>query len=147
MKQNILAGNWKMNLDWSEANQLLDDLIAGEKAFNKDAELIICPPAIYLSSFHEKLKKHTGISLGAQNCHYEKNGAHTGEISTSQLKSVGVNYCLVGHSERRNNFNEGYDILRKKVKALLADGITPIFCCGEQFQVRESNVFKDIINT
>ena len=145
MKQNILAGNWKMNLDLEEANQLLDDIIAGEKEFNKDSEIIICPPAIYLSSFYEKLKKHDWLSLGAQNCHFEKNGAHTGEISASQLKSVGVKYCLVGHSERRNNFNEGYDLLLKKVKALLEAEITPIFCCGEQFQVRESNVFKEFI--
>ena len=145
MKHNILAGNWKMNLDLAEANQLLDDLIAGEKKFNKDTELIICPPAIYLSSFSEKLEKHPWISLGAQNCHFEKNGAHTGEISASQLKSINVKYCLVGHSERRDNFNEGYDLLLKKVKALLAADITPIFCCGEQLQVRESNVFKEFV--
>ena len=145
MTRKIVAGNWKMNLDYSEAKVLLKELMAKKDEFNAEVELIICPPAPYLSAFAEVLKDQEWIKLGSQNNFFLENGAYTGEISPTQLKSLGVKYGIVGHSERRNNFNEDYSMLSKKVRALLKVGIIPIFCCGEQLQVRNSNVYKEFI--
>ncbi|MBD3638411.1 MAG: triose-phosphate isomerase [Crocinitomicaceae bacterium] len=145
MRKQIVAGNWKMNLDYSEAKALLQDLFKLNKKFNPDTEVVICPSAPYIGVFAELLADHNWLKLGAQNCYYMDNGAFTGEISPIQLKSLNVEYCIVGHSERRDNFNESYDLLSKKVKALVNHGITPIFCCGEQLQVRESNVYREFV--
>ena len=145
MTRRIVAGNWKMNLDYTEAKTLLKALMAEKDKFPKDVSIIICPSTPYLSAFSEVLKDQEWVQLGAQNNYFEDSGAHTGEVSPTQLKSLGVSYCLVGHSERRNDFNEDYAILSKKVKALLKHDIRPVFCCGEQLQVRESNVYKEFI--
>ena len=145
MRKNILAGNWKMNLDYGQAKSLLQSLIQQKEKFGTKAEVIICPTPIYTSVFAELLNDHKWLHLGSQNSYYEESGAFTGETSPLQLKSLEVGYCLVGHSERRNSFSESYDLLTKKVNALLKIGITPIFCCGEQLQVRESNVYKEFV--
>lgn len=145
MSKQIVAGNWKMNLDLNEANQLLQDLIKLEKKFNSNAEVVICPSAPYLSAFAEQLKDHSWIKLGAQNAYFVDSGAYTGEISPLQLKSIGIDYCLVGHSERRDNFDENYEMLAKKSKALINHDVAPIFCCGEQLQVRNSNVYREFV--
>ena len=145
MSKQIVAGNWKMNLDYNQAKSLLQNLIKLQKKFNADAEVVICPSAPYLAVFAELLAKNDSLKLGAQNCYFENDGAFTGETSPVQLKSLDVKYCLVGHSERRDNFNESYDLLSKKVKALLSNDITPIFCCGEQLQVRDSNVYREFV--
>lgn len=145
MARKIVAGNWKMNLDYDEAKMLLKNLIASKDQFNPEVDLIICPPAPYLSAFAEVLRDHEWISLGSQNNYFIDEGAFTGEVSPKQLKSLGVKYGIVGHSERRDNFNEDYSMLSKKVVALLKHGIRPIFCCGEQLQVRDSNVYKEFV--
>lgn len=145
MTRKIVAGNWKMNLDYAEAKTLLKELIANKNQFNAEVELIICPSPPYLSAFSEVLKDQDWIKLGAQNNFFLESGAYTGEVSPTQLKSLGVKYGIVGHSERRDNFNEDYSMLSKKVKALLKYDIHPIFCCGEQLQVRDSNVYKEFI--
>lgn len=145
MRKKISAGNWKMNLNYQEAKQLLARLIELKDQFNPNTTVILCPPAIYLAAFSEYLKNHPTLKLGAQNCFHQDSGAYTGEISPAQLKSLGIGYCLVGHSERRDNFNESYELLSKKVKALLRNEIQPIFCCGEQLEVRTSNVYKEFI--
>lgn len=145
MRKKIVAGNWKMNLDYGEAKSLLQQLIKMKDQFGQDVEMVICPSSLYLSVFAELLNDHDWLHLGSQNCYYEDSGAYTGEISPVQLKSLEVKYCLVGHSERRDNFNEGYAMLSKKVDALIRHGINPIFCCGEQLQVRESNVYREFV--
>ncbi len=145
MKRKIIAGNWKMNLEYAEAIALLQEIIGRKDRFGTDVEVIICPPAPYLSAFSDLLKSHPWINLGSQNNFYLDSGAYTGEVSPKQLKSLGVKYGIVGHSERRDNFNEDYSMLAKKVKALIHQGISPIFCCGEQLQVRESNVYKEFV--
>jgi triosephosphate isomerase len=145
MKRKIVAGNWKMNLNYEEAKSLLKSLIEIKDQFDPETELIICPSSVYLSAFAEVLKGHDWIKLGAQNSYSQDSGAFTGEISPSQLKSLEIKYGIIGHSERRELFNEDYSLLSKKVKALLQHGITPIFCCGEQLQVRDSNVFKEFV--
>jgi triosephosphate isomerase (TIM) len=145
MRKKIIAGNWKMNLNYSEAKQLLQKLIQQKDQFNPNAEIVICPPQLYLSVFAELLNDHQTIKLGAQNCYFHDAGAYTGEISPSQLKSLNIQHCIIGHSERRDNFNEDYDLLAKKAKALLRHHIRPIFCCGEQHEVRSNNVYKEFI--
>ncbi|MCB9223219.1 MAG: triose-phosphate isomerase [Crocinitomicaceae bacterium] len=145
MRKKIVAGNWKMNLDYSEAKALLHDLIKLKGKFGKDVEVVICPSSPYLAVFAELIKDQNWLHLGAQNAYFEDSGAFTGEISPIQLKSLGIKYCLVGHSERRDNFNEDYALLAKKVKALIAHDITPVFCCGEQLQVRDSNVYREFV--
>jgi triosephosphate isomerase len=145
MRKKITAGNWKMNLQYGGAKALLKEIIQSRENFGTSCELVICPPALYLSVFCELLKDHEWIHVGAQNCFYEDEGAFTGEISPAQLQSLTIKYCIVGHSERRNLFNETYADLAKKVKALLRHNITPIFCCGEQLKVRESNVHKEFV--
>jgi len=145
MRKKIVAGNWKMNLNYSEAKQLLQKLIQQESQFSAETEVIICPPALYLSVFAELLNDHKKIKLGAQNCSHLDSGAYTGEISPAQLKSLNIEHCIIGHSERRANFNEDYDVLSKKAKALLKHNIQPIFCCGEQYEVRSNNVYKEFI--
>lgn len=145
MSKQIVAGNWKMNLDLNEADQLLQDLIKLKANFNPGTELVICPSTLYLASFAEKLKDHSWIKLGAQNAYFLDAGAYTGEISPQQLKSINASYCIIGHSERRDKFDESYELLSKKTKALVAHDITPIFCCGEQLQVRSSNVYREFV--
>ena len=145
MTRRIVAGNWKMNLDYNEAKILLKSLMGQKDKFPEDVTIIICPSTPYLSAFSEVLKDQEWVQLGAQNNYFEDSGAHTGEVSPTQLKSLGVSFCIVGHSERRNDFNEDYGILSKKVKALLKHGIRPVFCCGEQLQVRDSNVYKEFV--
>lgn len=145
MTRRIVAGNWKMNLDYNEAKTLLKSLMGQKDKFPEDVTILICPSTPYLSAFSEVLKDQEWVQLGAQNNYFEDSGAHTGEVSPTQLKSLGVSFCIVGHSERRNDFNEDYGILSKKVKALLKHGIRPVFCCGEQLQVRDSNVYKEFV--
>lgn len=145
MRKKIVAGNWKMNLNYEEAKLLLNSLVNSAKSGNASTEIIVCPPAIYLAAFSDILKTQSTIKLGAQNCFHQDSGAYTGEISPSQLKALGVNYCIIGHSERREQFNESYDLLAKKAKALLRHQIQPIFCCGEQLEVRSNNVYKEFI--
>lgn len=145
MRKKIVAGNWKMNLDYAQAKSLLQQLIKLKDKFNSDSEVIICPSAPYLGVFAELTVDHEWLNIGAQNCFHQDGGAFTGEISPVQLKSLEVKYALVGHSERRDNFNENYEFLALKTKALLNHGIAPIFCCGEQLEVRNSNVFKEFV--
>ncbi|MEX1002943.1 MAG: triose-phosphate isomerase [Crocinitomicaceae bacterium] len=145
MRKKIVAGNWKMNLDYTEAKALLQDLIKTRDQFNKEAEIIICPSAPYLSVFAELTADHDWLNLGGQNCYFADDGAFTGEVSPVQLSSLHVDYCIVGHSERREIFDESYQLLSKKAKALINHDITPIFCCGEPLQVRSSNVYREFV--
>lgn len=144
-RKKIIAGNWKMNLTYDESKQLIQNIAKLQKDFHPQAEVVVCPSMPYLSVFHELLKDINWIHLGAQNTYTKSSGAYTGETSPTQLKSLGVDYVLVGHSERRDLFGEGYALLADKVKAVLNEQMTPIFCCGEQLQVRKSNVYKEFV--
>jgi len=108
-------------------------------------EIIVAPPSIYLSDFANK--KNKNIYLAAQNCSENENGAYTGEISASMLYSIGVEYCLVGHSERRQYQNESDILIKQKVNVLLENKVTPIFCCGENLDKRESGDFYKVIQS
>ena len=133
MSKKVVAGNWKMNLNYKEAISLFDSM--NTKTLNKDVEVILCPPSIYLSEFSKYSNK---VKLAAQNVSNYKSGAYTGEVSAEMLNKLGIKYCLVGHSERRTLFNETNEIINAKVHLLLENNVSPIFCCGESFSERES---------
>tara|TARA_B100001287_G_scaffold225876_1_gene195480 strand:- start:5467 stop:6219 length:753 start_codon:yes stop_codon:yes gene_type:complete len=143
MRKKIIAGNWKMNLDADEAQNLFLDLL--DKPFNQsDGKMtLIFPPNIYLQDF---IKRNNGsLQIGAQNLNAKNNGAYTGEVSASQLKSIGCSWVLVGHSERRTQFNEDNQVLLNKIKIALQHGLNVIYCCGESLSEREQLQHKSKI--
>jgi triosephosphate isomerase len=139
-RKPIIAGNWKMNKNTTEAvhlSQQISNLY--EREWKSKAEVILCPPSIDLKSVRNVLVfDKSPIQLGAQNVHWEDGGAFTGEISVPMLSEVGCSYCIVGHSERREMFGETDETVNLKVKALIAGGIMPIMCCGETLETREA---------
>lgn len=143
MREKIVAGNWKMNLLADQASQLVNDIIQ-EKIAN--IKLIIFPPAVFVQGLAKQIQD-TNIGLGVQNCSNINSGAYTGEISAAMVKSAGANYAIIGHSERREYFNETNHLLAEKIDICLANNITPIYCCGERLSERESNNHFDIIKS
>lgn len=146
MRNKIIAGNWKMYNTLQDATKLVNDLIIELQDQEMGANrAIIIPPYVYLRDLSEALSRNPDIYLGAQNCHFEKEGAFTGEISAHMLASVGTQYVVLGHSERRQYFHEDNALLVKKVNAVLAEDLIPIYCCGETLEERESNQHFNII--
>lgn len=135
MKKYLIAGNWKMNKTAAEAVEFAKSLI-NENLPNKE-DIAILAPFTHLFALKEALG-NSGIKFGAQNVHFAESGAYTGEISVSMLKEIGVDYCIVGHSERREYFNETDESVNKKLKILIENSIKPILCVGESLEVRES---------
>lgn len=142
MRKKIVAGNWKMNMNYKEAGLLFDQMQSAR--FPDDVTVIIAPPAVYLSEFAMK-QATSGLKLSAQNCHFMPNGAFTGEVSAAMLSSLAIEYCLVGHSERRQMFGETDESVGKKVKALIDHGITPIVCVGEMLDQRYAETHFDVV--
>lgn len=142
-RQHIVAGNWKMNKNFDEGRDLLNSII--QKLGPSNTISVICPPFIHLNYFSMLTTGIANLYLGAQNCHPEPGGAFTGEISAPMLKTVGVEYVILGHSERREYFQESDEFLAKKVNAVLASGLTPIFCCGEKLDSREAGDQEKIV--
>ncbi|MDD6770730.1 MAG: triose-phosphate isomerase [Inconstantimicrobium porci] len=142
MRTPIIAGNYKMNNTVSEAVKLVEEL----KPLVKDAkcDVVVCPTFVCLDAV-KKAVEGTNIKVGAQNMHFEEKGAFTGEISPKMLEEIGVDYVVLGHSERRTYFNETDEAINKKVKAAFAHNITPIVCCGETLEQREAGVTDDFI--
>lgn len=140
MRRKIVAGNWKMNLKKEEALFLVDQIHNSSKDL-ENVELLIFPPAIFLSDF----SKETEIGVGAQNFHPEEKGAFTGEISVSHLNDSNIRYALIGHSERRSLFFESDAFIKLKVDSALSHGITPVFCCGEPLEIRQKNEEIDYV--
>ncbi len=136
MRKNIVAGNWKMNNDLAQTEALITDLKAQTQSSN--AEVMIAPTATNLWQAYQTLKGHDGIEVIAQNMHFAENGAYTGEVSATMLKSVGVTTVILGHSERREYFEETDALLAKKVDAALANGMRTIFCFGEELADRKA---------
>ena len=142
MCKKVIAGNWKMNKLPNEAIDFIDRLTPLVK--NTENEVIVCVP--YTDLFYALLTaQNTNIKIGAQNMHYEEKGAYTGEVSASMLKSIGVEYVIIGHSERRQYFNETDEIVNKKVKSAFEYGLNPIVCVGETLEQRESGKAEEII--
>ena len=134
----IIAGNWKMNNTIAAGVSLVKELIPLVK--DAKATVVACPTATALAAVADAVKG-TNIHIGAQNVHWEKSGAYTGEISTDMLKEIGADYVILGHSERRDYFGETDEGVNKRARAAYAAGITPIICCGESLAVREAGKY------
>ncbi len=144
MRKYIIAGNWKMNKNLSEAIQLVSDLKNELAGKTLNADVIIAPPFVNLETVNSLIKDSV-IKLAAQNMHFADSGAFTGEISAQMLKSVGCEYVILGHSERRTIFGETDEMINKKVHQAFANNITPILCCGESLEERENGKAFEII--
>lgn len=144
MRKVVIAGNWKMNKTATETKALLAEM--KEKLPKSDAVILLCVPAINIGTAVEAVKD-SKINIGAQNCHWEKSGAYTAEISADMLNDFGVKYAIVGHSERRQYFGETDETVNKRALACLAGGICPIICVGENLEEREKDITKDVIKT
>jgi triosephosphate isomerase len=148
MRKKIVAGNWKMNLDYNEGLSLFSEVINMVKdEITGKQEAVVCSPFIHLHSLVQLAKGYDRVSLGAQNAHQAESGAYTGEISAKMIKSVGAAYVILGHSERRQYFGESNELLAKKVDTVLNSGLKPIFCIGETLQEREANEHFRIIKS
>lgn len=146
MRKKIVAGNWKMNKTLEEANILATEvkgMVADEVKGN--VEVILCVPFPYLAQLGKLIGTGTRVSVAAQNCSQHESGAYTGEVSAAMLVSVGVKSVILGHSERRQYFGEDGQLLAKKIDIAQKHGLTPIFCCGEPLEVRESNGHEDLV--
>ena len=144
MRKKIIAGNWKMNMLPNEAINYIDQLAPLVK--DTENEVIICVP--YTDLFYALLTaQETNIKIGAQNMHFEETGAYTGEVSGKMLKSIGVEYVIIGHSERRQYFNETDETVNKKIKAAFVNELKPIVCVGETLEQREAGKTEEIITT
>ena len=141
-RKAVIAGNWKMNKNINEAKTLIDELMPLVK--DADCGIVICTPYTDLPAAVEKTKG-SNIGVGSQNVHFEKNGAYTGEISADMLVELGVEYAVIGHSERRQYFGETNETVNKRAKAAIAAGITAIICVGESLEEREDNVTSEVI--
>lgn len=146
MRKNIVAGNWKMNLNYEEGVSLFSEIVnmVKDEVVGKQ-EVIVCSPFIHLSSIAKLSEGVANVSIGSQNIHQAESGAFTGEISASQVKSIGAQYVILGHSERRAYFGETDALLADKVNAALKHDLKPIFCIGETKQERESGEFFQVI--
>lgn len=145
MRKQIAAANWKMNLDLSGANTLLDALLQQEHQLTENQVVVVAVPFPYLVLAQEKLKNKPGYFVAAQNCYSKKSGAYTGEVSAEMIQSVGVEYVIIGHSERREYFGEDNKLLADKLNIILETGLQPIFCCGEALPVREAGTQNEYV--
>ncbi len=140
-RKTVIAGNWKMNKTPQEAKELLNAMIPLVK--DADCEVIACVPYVDLQTALEAVEG-TNIKIGAENCHWEKSGAYTAEVSAPMLKAMGLEYVIIGHSERRQYFGETDVTVNKRVKAALSEGLTVILCVGEYLEQREQGVTAEV---
>lgn len=142
MRKKVIAGNWKMNMLPNDTIRFIDELTPLVK--DTQSEVILCVP--YTDLFYALLTaQNTNIKIGAQNMHWEESGAYTGEISAEMLKSIGVEYVIIGHSERRQYFNETDETVNKKIKSAFASELKPILCVGETLKEREAGLAQEIV--
>ena len=144
MRKTLVAGNWKMNNDVEASLKLAENLILLSKDFDQNVDVIICPTFVSLYAV-KRLLIGTAIKIGAQNMHFEDHGAFTGEVSPLMLKNLGIDYVIIGHSERRQYFNETDETVNKKLKSALKYGLKPILCVGETLEQRDSNIEKQTV--
>lgn len=147
MKSYIIAGNWKMNFKYNEGNEFISQLSTTTKALElHNTDVYIFPPS-YLIGTGASTLKESQIIIGAQNCHFEQQGAFTGELSPEMIYSAGGRSVIIGHSERRHYFNETNQDCNKKIKAAVSSGLTVIYCVGETLEERESNQVSSVIES
>ena len=144
MRRKVIAGNWKMNMLPDAAIRFIDEITPMVK--DTKNEVVLCVP--YTDLFYALLAaQNTNIKIGAQNIHWEESGAYTGEVSGKMLKAIGVEYVIIGHSERRQYFAETDETVNKKLKAAFANNLKPIVCVGETLEQREAGMANDIITS
>lgn len=143
MRKQIVAGNWKMNKTFTKGVELINQI--SEKSNSvKNVQMIIAPPYI-LTSEAVKQTSQSNLEVSAQNCSNHPHGAYTGEISAAMLKSVGANFVILGHSERRAYYHETNDLINEKIKISLENGLSPIVCCGEVLEERENEIHFEVV--
>jgi len=147
MRKQVAAANWKMNLTYQEAENLLDQITSEDYNLGDNQLVVFAVPAPYLDMAEGKIADKRNMFVAAQNVYSKKSGAYTGEISVGMLQSVEVDHVIIGHSERREYFNETNELLAQKVDICLEADITPIFCCGEALPVREANQQNNFVTT
>jgi len=147
MRKKIVAGNWKMNKQFQDAEDLMFEIVdeLTEKG-SGDTEVIVCPPAVYLEMSSD-IAAENGFMVGAQNLSQWESGAYTGEISAEMLHSMGITHCILGHSERRTYFGETDKIIAAKVDQALKNGMIPIYCCGEVLAERQAEKHFDVVRS
>ncbi len=146
MRKKILAANWKMNMTNGEARSFMESFLR-EVGDELDVEVVIIPPFLSIATVTESLGKHQSIKVGAQNMHFEKAGAFTGEISAGMLRDLYVRFVVIGHSERRALFGETDEIVNKKVKAAHVAALRPILCVGETLTQRDAGEVETVLAT
>ncbi|MGZ8525602.1 MAG: triose-phosphate isomerase [Chitinophagaceae bacterium] len=145
MRKQIAAANWKMNLTFQRGEKLLDDILEVNIVLASHQQAIFAVPYPYLLMARSEVDNAKNYYVAAQNCYNKKSGAYTGEVSAEMLHSIGVPYCVIGHSERREFFNETNSVLAEKLNLCLENFITPIFCCGEPLAIREAGTQNDFV--
>lgn len=145
MRKQIAAANWKMNCTYQQAEGLLDDVLNSQIELKKHQQVIFAVPFPYLIMANSEVAEEENYFVAAQNCYNKQSGAYTGEVSAEMLQSIGVHHCVIGHSERREYFNEGNAMLAEKVNICLENEITPIFCCGEPLNIREAGTQNNFV--
>jgi len=146
MRKQIAAANWKMNLTYHQAEELFDELLDQPHPLKEHQHVIFAVPAPYLDLAEDKIAPEPHMHVAAQNVHTKKSGAYTGEVSVDMLQSLGVDYVLIGHSERREYFSENNQMLAEKIRISLDHDINPIFCCGEALPVREAGEQNNFVS-
>jgi triosephosphate isomerase (TIM) len=144
-RRKMAAANWKMNLTVKDGLLLVKEIMEGLPT-PLNCDVVIAPPYTHLASLMEEVG-NSGIQVGAQNCFHEKSGAYTGEVSIAMLEEIGVRYIIAGHSERRQIFGETDTIVRTKVDMILEAELTPIFCCGESLDIRNSGKHTEFVRS
>lgn len=144
MRDKIVAGNWKMNKTLEEAQALTTEVLNLKSEVMGKVKMVLCVPFPYLHITKAQLGD-SGIFVGAQNSSEHDSGAFTGEVSAGMIRSTGASYVIVGHSERRQYFNEGGVLLAKKTDKVLAAGLTPVYCCGEPLEIREKGTQEQLV--
>ncbi len=145
MRKQIAAANWKMNLTLQQGEKLLDDIIALPHDLKEYQQAVFAVPFPYLAMAQAKISGKGSVFIAAQNCYNKKSGAFTGETSVEMLQSLGISYVVIGHSERREYFNESNQFLAEKVNICLEYHIHPIFCCGEALNIREAGTQNEFV--
>ena len=145
MRKQIAAANWKMNCTFQQGEKLLDDILQADIKLGDNQLTIFAVPYPYLLMTRSEVEEEKNYHVAAQNCHHKKSGAYTGEVSVEMLHSMNINYCVVGHSERREYNQETNAMLADKVNLCLDSFITPIFCCGEPLAIREAGTQNDFV--
>ena len=145
MRKKIAAANWKMNLTLQQGEQLLDNILSKPHDLKENQLAIFAVPSPYIPMAQSKLRNKENVFVAAQNCFSKKNGAYTGEISVEMLSSLGVQFVVIGHSERREYFNESNSFLADKINTCLENNIQPIFCCGEPLSIREAGTQNEYV--